>query len=234
MSLVLVTIPFALADETKADCEPNVTYNNKPQPWIAYAQTDALRELWYGAVDPNHQLNLCEGEHWDGQDNVQSGENPGVGTGCTPTTGDLTTESIFIGSCMNSDPNQGGADPTVNGQVLSFRVSFRSTGNSQQLYVAANIALVGRAVLYEGQCQGGSGLEGDSTCDSGHQGRTATYLRDDTPGNLLATVISSLGITKGHVSEQDCDQATYEKGAYDGTRGCGRDNTAITVETLLA
>jgi hypothetical protein len=233
-SLVLVTLPFALADETKADCETSVGGTHPGvQPWPGYGQTDALRTLFY-AIDTGHHLNVCEGEHWDGQDNVQPGQNPGVGAGCHPVTSTGSAPSLFVGSCMNADPNEGAADPTGgNGQPLTFRVSTLSTSNDAQVYIATDVGLVGRAVVYQGVCQNAGGsLEGQS-CGSAHATRTGTYLRDDTPGNVLATVVSSAGITRGHVAETDCNQSEYQSGAYDGTRGCGRDNTAISVETLL-
>ena len=224
-------IPLATADETKADCEPG-------QQWAGYTTTDAARGLAESFIGAN-TLRPCEGEHWDGQDSVQPGKNPGNGVGCNKAQNSVNTNSIFLGSCMAPDPNNGGADPLAgNGQPVVFRVSYLNAGgNTQEAYVALDIALVGRAVVYNGECQkGDKGLEGSSTCSPAGSGqsRTGVYIRDNTPGEVLAQVISAAGVTKGHVSQGDCDQATYKAGANSGDReACGRDNTAITVDSVL-
>lgn len=227
--LAVPAIPLALADETKADCEPG-------QQWAGYTTTDALRILVSGIIGPN-TVRPCEGEQWDGQDSVQPSQNPGNGAGCNKAQNALATNSIFLGSCMNPDPNNGGADPlSGNGQPVVFRVSYLNAGGkTQEAYVALDIALVGRVAVYNGEClKGDNGLESAASCSGSGQSRTGVYIRDNTPGNVLAQVVSAPGITKGHVSEGDCDQATYARGANSGDRSlCGRDNTAITLDSIL-
>lgn len=229
LGLVAAAAPLALADETKADCEPG-------QQWAGYASTDAQRELIQGftgdAVAP------CEGEHWDGQDSVQPAQNPGTDADCGKgqTNANPSADDLFVGWCMAPNPNTGGADPLAgNNQPLTFRASSKGTSASREAYAGFDIALVGRAVVYAGECQGGgAGLEGASACQGGGQQRAGVYLRDNTPGNVLAQAVSAPGITKGYVSEADCDQATYADGANHNDRTkCGRDNTAVTVQTLL-
>lgn len=227
--LSVPAIPLAMADETKADCEPG-------QQWAGYTSTDGLRGL-VGSIIGANTVRPCEGEHWDGQDSVQPAQNPGNGAGCNKAQNVLSPNSIFLGSCMSPDPNNGGADPlSGNGQPVVFRVSYLNAGGkTQEAYIALDIALVGRTAVYNGECQrGDTGIEGNSACQGSGQSRTGVYLRDNTPGNILAQAVSAPGITKGHVAESDCDQATYAKGANTNNRDlCGRDNTAITVDSIL-
>lgn len=233
-SLILVGVPFAAADQTtndtKADCGPN-------QAWIGYTSTAFLRDFYNNGLGKPAGLNTCEGEHWDGQDSVQPGQNPGSTAPCAGS--DVQgPESFFVGLCRSPDPTSpASAFDTLT--PVALRVSGKSGGAAyQEAYTAVDIFLVGQAVLYVGHCDAGaSGLEGDSSCDGARQTRTGVYLRDNTPPNALATAVSAAGVTKGYVSEGDCDQATYEKGAYDpnpdtARTHCGRDNTAITIETL--
>ncbi|HET6405415.1 MAG TPA: hypothetical protein VFH78_12280 [Candidatus Thermoplasmatota archaeon] len=148
-------------------------------------------------------LYACEGEHWDGQDTVQGDE----AASCTPTVS-AVPDDLFVAFCQGSDPN---AAPSLDAsQPLAVRVG---SANYEEAYASTNIGGVGRAVLYVGPEM------------------TAVYVRDNTPGNVLATAVSAPGITQGYVSENDCDQATYQGGAMAGDRTrCGRDNTAVTVQ----
>lgn len=231
LGLVVVTIPLAAADETKADCEPG-------QPWTGYSSTDSLRTLYHSIFvtgsDPT--VDNCEGEHWDGQDSVYRNDaQHNSAPGCGPTVASLGPVTS-VNSCTGWDDAQNGPspDPTTNGRVLDTRVSVRQLSNGAEVYVVTDIAVVGRAAVYAGACHGGVGLEGATACSGQLQDRTGVFLKDNTPGDVLATAVSALGVTKGHAAEGDCDQATYQRGAYSGDRSlCGRDNTAITVEALL-
>jgi hypothetical protein len=228
LALVSVTLPLAVADETKADCEPG-------QQWAGYATSDPNRVLIESLLGQENMIEACEGEQWDGQDSVEPAYNPGTGSDCTVGVTNADPNDLFVGSCMAPDPNSGGADPLAgNGQPVTFRVSKHSGSDSEQVYVAADIALVGRAATYAGECgDGGSGLEGSSSCASGGEQRAGVYLRDNTLGNLLAQAVSAPGITKGHVSEGDCSQSLYAQGANSGDRTlCGRDNTAVGVQLI--
>jgi len=207
---VAVSMPFAAAAENHPDCEDNVTWTDQdgrehtgPQPWIGYKSSDALRTIYYNnAPAPLDTIYVCEGEHWDGQDTVQDDEP----VSCAPSA-KPDAEDLFIGMCLGDDPGDATTDDPLN--PLGFRVSH----DGEDTYVGVNIALVGQAVLFT------------------NDHSTAVYLRDNTDGNVLATVVSSLGITRGYVSENDCDQSTYQTGAQNDDRTlCGRDNTAITVE----
>jgi hypothetical protein len=228
LGLIVVALPFAAAGETKADCEPG-------QKWTGYTSSDAVRTFYHSifttGTDPT--VDNCEGEHWDGQDSVQPGYNPGQGAGCGPS---VSGDAHSVASCANWDNSAFGStpDPTTNGRALDFRVSVRQLSNGGEVYAYANIAVVGRAAVYTGVCNGGDGIEGATSCNGQLQDRSAVYLRDNTPGNVLATVISAAGLTKGHAAEGDCDQTLYAQGAESGDRSlCGRDNTAITVDALL-
>ena len=246
LALTLVAVPLAHADETKADCEQSVTWydhydpetgkftgeHKGQQPWIGYTQTDSVRTFWYEAVDPDHKVNNCEGEHWDGQDSVQPGANNANGPECAVPAVDPAGNVAW---CTAGDINNGGADPLSNGRVIGFRVSGKSGTNAAELYLAVDIALVGRTSAYQGAClTGGSGIEGAQSCNGTiGQSRTAWYGRDNTIGNVLATVISTTGITKGNASDADCNQTQYQSGAMQNNKQlCGRDNTAITLELL--
>ena len=228
-ALALVAAPLvAAADETDAACE---------QPyWIGYTTTQNVRATYYDFVnkDTDPYVNNCEGEHWDGQDQVAPTHNPGNGSGCSATP---SAEGDDVAHCMNNDPNQGSASPSSNGQVVVFRVSTKRSTSGAEAYVGLDIAFVGRAVLYQGACTADGSME-NHDCDKAGT-RTATYLRDNTDQltsgtNVLATIVSSAGITRGYPSEADCSQATYQQGAVNNDRTlCGRDNTAITVESVL-
>jgi hypothetical protein len=115
-----------------------------------------------------------------------------------------------VGVCGEQDVNTGAGDDPLT--PLGLRVTSADGGDGRSTYVGTNIALVGRAALYV------------------DEGTVAVYLRDNTVGNALATVVSAARLTQGHVEETDCDQATYQAGAEAGDARCGRDNTAITVE----
>lgn len=145
----------------------------------------------------------CEGEHWDGQDSVSS--QPGSCAGSV----NANPSDLIVGLCTGpGGPNGDAGDDPLN--PLGLRI----TSDGSQFYVGANIVAVGKAVVY---------ADGNTA---------AVYLRDNTPPNVLATLVSAPRITQGHVSEADCDQATYQAGAENGDARCGRDNTAITVELL--
>ena len=191
--LVVVATPLATADETDPDCEDN-------QPWIGYSRTDPVRNVYQAQGSPLG-LALCEGEHWDGQDTVQSDQPANCNAPVNPDPNDL-----FVGYCLGPDPNSMEGGNPLN--PLGLRVGAKDGA----VYASANIGLVGRAAVYTD----------DST--------TAIYLRDNTPGNVLATVVSTARITTGYVDENDCPQSVYQAGAYAPPSSCGRDNTAITLE----
>lgn len=256
-SLVVVA-PGATADkkpsESYADCEAN-------QPWIGYTSTNSTRDFYQQKHDqlrgekvPVPHLRTCEGEHWDGEDNVQPDRNPGYEPGCSDVdeveqddvaAAQRGEANLFAGNCMDRDPTAG--DQTVPGHPLGFRVSVLSEDGVVQTYAALDIYGVGRAIVYLGACQGNAenqapGLEGKGCAaesKTGRQARGAAYVQDNSdqvfPGTpVLATIVSALGITRGYPSPNDCDQSTYEEGAYENDRTlCGRDNTAITVESLI-
>lgn len=201
-TIILLAAAFVLVGVPFAAADESDPDCEADQPWIGYRTTGPVRSVYYtNAPAPLNTVNTCEGEHWDGQDSVQ----PDQSTTCTPSANPDPAD-FFVGSCLNADPNTAlGEDPT---NPLGFRVST----DGSQVYTAANIALVGRAAVYVGQDSAG------------------VYLRDNTPSNVLATVVSSARVTQGYVDETDCSQATYQEGAMTGTPLCGRDNTAITVE----
>jgi hypothetical protein len=245
-TMLLAGAHLAAADEGSADCEKNVTWtdaqgvkHNDPQPWPGYQDTDPARTLFYqaDAAAGNPVLfNACEGEQWDGQDASSASYHPDSDP-CNPAFNTDTSHPAAV-DCMGSDPNQGTSNPLAGGGVVRFRVTGDNEAGREQLYVAFQIGAVGWAAVYLGECDGtGGGLENDTKCqnDATHARdlRQGVYLRDDTPGNALATVVSSAGLTKGYVSEGDCSQSTYQKGANEGDRRqCGRDNTAIGLEEL--
>jgi hypothetical protein len=243
--LLLGGVHLAAADETSSDCEKNVTWydaqgnkHNDTQPWPGYTDTDPVRSLFYqadaAAGDPV-LFNMCEGEQWDGQDQVQNSYHP-TDDPCSATPSPDTTHPA-VDDCMGNDPNNGtGQVPTPAGDAgLRLRVTGDQEGASrQQYYVAVHIGAVGWAVVYLGECNGGAGLETDRSCGGSHDMRQGVYLRDDTPGNALAQVVSSVGLTKGYVSEGDCSESTYMSGAEQGNRHiCGRDNTAVGAEEII-
>ena len=229
--LVVVALPLVKADETKADCESG-------QGWAGYTQTDSARTLYHSifvtGTDPT--VDNCEGEHWDGQDSVyRSDPQHNSAAGCGPVLNSGAGVNS-VNSCAGWDDAQNGAspDPTINGRALDTRLSVRQDSSGAEVYVLTDIAVVGRAAVYTGACHGGNGLEGATSCGSSTEDRTAVFLKDNTPGELLATVVSAIGLTKGHAADGDCDQATYQHGAQTGDRSlCGRDNTAITVDALI-
>jgi hypothetical protein len=148
-------------------------------------------------------VNSCEGEHWDGQDPVS--DQPG------PCTGNVNADPSDFAAAVCTGPN----GPTGNAADDPLNpLGVRVTSDGDQVYVGTNILLVGKAVVY---------ADSDTV---------AVYIHDNTPTNVLASVVSAPRITQGHVSEADCDQATYQAGAENGDARCGRDNTAITVEIL--
>lgn len=174
------------------------------QPLIGYSSTLFVRDqLVNRGLDDN--LYVCEGEHWDGQDSVQ-GDETGA---CSPTVNAVPTD-LFVGFCQAADPNAGPSlEPT---QPLGVRVG---SANANSVYASSNIAAVGRAAVYVGPSEAG------------------VYLRDNTPGNVLASAVSAARITQGVPGENDCSQETYQTGAFFPPSQCVRDNTAITVHYAL-
>jgi hypothetical protein len=255
----VVPLVGASPDKSNSSCDREVTWydasgtaHTTPQPWVGYTSSDPLRVLVESIFESqgwsDYTVYPCEGEQWDGHDSVNPAYDPGHAAGCNkadtvanPGVGSPTSPNtdLFVGSCMSPDPNDGGADPlSGNGQPVVFRVSYSNHGvTTHEAFVSVDIFDVGRSSVYQGVCSGQStpGIQGQSNCQSQHlQDQTAWWGRDNTPGLLLAQVISSLGITKGHVSQGDCDQSTYQSGAEQGNRQlCGRDDTAITVESIL-
>lgn len=210
-AFVAVGMPLAAADESHPDCEDEVTWTDKdgnthtgPQPWIGYRSTETVRAIYYNnAPGPLSTINACEGEHWDGQDTVQDDEP----VSCPTPAVKPAADDLFINMCLGANPGDASTDDPLN--PLGLRVSY----NGSDAYVGLNIGLVGQVVLFA------------------NDESAAVYVRDNTVGNVLATIVSSAGITRGFVSENDCNQSTYQKGAMENDRSlCGRDNTAITVE----
>jgi len=177
---------------------------------MGYNPNTAALKAAYTAAGAPGGLNVCEGEHWDGQDSVNSGGSQPAECGGAAVSPD--PNNLHVNRCMGSDPNSMASNDATN--PLGVRVS--ASGSSA--YTAVNIADVGRAVLFV------------------DDGTVAVYLRDNTitnGENVLATAVSAAGITRGTPGEADCDQAVYHAGAVAGDRRCTRDNTAITVEHEL-
>ena len=221
LGLVTVAVPFAAADETGADCEED-------QGWIGYTSSDDVRNLYYSLLEPSDpRVNTCEGEHWDGQDVAQRDNNPGNSAGCG--FGTVTDDGFGVAYCENYDFNTGGAS-LGEARPVTFRASYKNIDGADNFYVGVDIAGVGRAALFQDLC---------TTCEHQANATTGLYLRDNSDQvfsgtNVLATVVSALGLTKGYAGESDCSQETYDEAARTGQRDlCTRDNTAITVEFLL-
>lgn len=227
-SMTLAALPLVWAEPGAEDADCEQTY------WTGYTTTESARQTYNSLRDPSDPyMNNCEGEHWDGGDSVAPGNNPGTSSGCG-----TQVQGTSVARCMNADPNEGSASATSgNGQPVVFRVSLDGT----EAYIALDIGLVGRVAVYQGACQTGSAMEYDSSCAGSAATRTGVYLRDNTDQatggtDVLATIVSAAGITKGHAENADCDQATYQQGATSNPVNrdlCGRDNTAITVQTVL-
>lgn len=230
VSVAITALPLVHADETKADCEPG-------QAWIGYGQTDAARALYYSLVAPGDPRisGACEGEHWDGQDTAGS-YDPGSASTATCTSPSVTGTTATVASCMGPDINNGGA--SIPAKPLATRASATAGTGGAATYIGLDIPLVGRVATYQGVCVTGGSIEG-LACAGKVGTRSAIYLRDNTNQatggqDALANAVSTTGITKGHASEADCTQEEYERGARSGDKSiCGRDNTAITIETLL-
>jgi hypothetical protein len=217
-SLLLLGAPIGAADEpvrneTNPDCEEG-------QWWIGYnaAMNDALSS----APVP---VFVCEGEHWDGEDPLSDAESGEDIQNCATTEGvGADAQNEHLSFCQDQNPNAGGAEPLA-GKPVTARVTTSNADSTQAAYIAVHIGGVGQAIVY--------------TSDT----MTAVYLRDSTVTglgeiNALAIVVSSLGITRGWVSEEDCSYDHYENAARNNIRdpsderSCGRDNTAITIEYL--
>lgn len=146
---------------------------------------------------------VCEGEHWDGQDPVyQDGARSDQ-----PCASDVDPSRVHFSFCQSADAKE------EESNVLQAKpVGVRVSSDGAQHYVALNIDQVGQAIVYT-----------DGTL-------AAAYIEDGNILNAVAIVVSSAGVTRGHVSEDDCNQETYQQGAMENDRQkCGRDNTAITV-----
>lgn len=210
-----------------------------PNPALAALEPHVNRAITAVVVDN------CEGEHWDGQDTVNNeGKNEPTttsDTACTPRVTESAANDFSLTNCQRADINDN-SDTPLNRAPLALRLSGKGNGNGgyQELYVGLDILLVGRAAVYAGTCSDNTqGLEGSASCDSrdsathGRQTRGAVYLRDNTPQNILAQVVSSAGITRGEAGDGDCSQEKYNQGVEEGRRDlCTRDNTAITVDLL--
>lgn len=222
-ALTLVAVPRVYADETKADCESG-------QPWIGYYDTEGARSSYNSIADTLGgvpRVNTCEGEQWDGGDQVSSNPTPGPNGAaeCTPSV-DAASSAKNVNLCMSDDLNEDTSQNTPTSTPLGVRVST----DGSQVYVGANIRLVGDVVVYQGV-----GTDGKTST-------TAVYLRDnvnDIPtglGNVLATAVHDAGLTQGWVDESDCTQSEYQQSAdakhNHQDASCGRDNTAATVEVL--
>lgn len=197
--------PVAAADETRADCE-------RGQQWFGYQSTDAIRAEYARRGSPGG-LAVCEGEHWDGQDGVDPARP------CAPEDA----------ACQGMDPNEGPAD----GPPLA--ATARASRGEREAYASANVLLVGRVALYAGTCATGEdGLEGNSTCAGSRQARLAAYHRDNAPMNAVCVSLSAIGLLRSYCSEADATHAEYVcvSNGMCG-RGVGRDNTAVTVESVL-
>ena len=216
--LCLAALPSALADEAAAECEEG-------QPWIGYRTSEPARATAEPMLeDAGFGFDACEGEQWDGQDAVQPGWS-------APCAGYLHTvpEEAAAGMCLGADPNgMSGQDPLA---PLGFRAS---TSELREGYLAANVVLVARVAVYVGTCgEDERGLEGETSCQGARELRTGVYARDNTPGNVLATLVQCSTQIICYVSEGDCSHETYVRSAMTGERMCGRDNTAFGVSLIL-
>lgn len=248
------------SSEKRADCENAdnqgwIGYNSSRTARQLYENASKGNNVIVGdsTVDPvlNKALTLvivdnCEGEHWDGQDTVnnETTDEPTTTNDptCTPKLSETAANDFSVTNCQRADINDNVDGPTGRAP-LGWRVSGKGSGDGkhQELYVGLDILLVGRAAVYVGTCSDGTkGLEGAEKCDSqssaahGRATRSAVYLRDNTPDNRLAFIVSSAGITRGEAGEADCSQEAYYQGVEEGNRSrCQRDNTALTVDALL-
>lgn len=263
LGLVVAGVPFAGAThdgsaQSRTDCE-----NADNQGWIGYNSSRTGRYVYENATDGQQKSGLgdavdgpmnraftlvkmdnCEGEQWDGQDsvnNARDNEPTDTESNCARLSETDPRDFAFT-NCQRADINDNRDGPTGRAP-LGLRVSGKGSGDGkhQEAYVGLDIALVGRAAVYAGTCSdGSSGLEGESACRSqassahGREARTGTYVRDNTPGNVLAVIISTAGLTRGEAGEGDCTQEEYYEGVESGNRQkCIRDNTAVSTEFLL-
>lgn len=217
LSLVLLSLPPAKADEALADCEPD-------QPWIGYRSTDPVRAI----VDPalvahGVTLDACEGEQWDGQDPL----GPNEPANCAGAL-DLDPSRLHASFCQGPDPNEGWDNVTA---PVGARVS---SNDLREGYLALDLAFVARASVYAGTCGAGEeGLEGAASCGGTRELRTGIYVRDNTPGNAIVTALTCMRYVGCYVAESDCTHAVYLYGAYNPPSPCGRDNTAFGAAVVL-
>ena len=215
--LALASLPIAVADEAAADCEDE-------QPWIGYRTSEPVRAAARPALEGmGIGLEACEGEQWDGQDAVE----PDWTASCTGSV-EPDPDGANAGICMGADPN------AMSGDEVTTPVGVRASTAEREAYLGTNVLLVGRVALYAGTCgEGEPGLEGDASCDGAREVRTGLYARDNTPGNILATLGQCTRWIICYVSESDCSHDTYVRGAMDPPSQCGRDNTALGASILL-
>lgn len=209
--------PIANAEEDAADCEEG-------QPWLLPERRGAQPTFDAAEDAAGADLSLCEGEQWDGQDPVA--DEP---ASCSGTI--RPAEPYFLGICMGPDPNTMPTSDVAN----PFGARVASDG-SNEAYAAANVALVSMAAVYIGTCgEGENGLEGDAACGGSREARAGLYLRDNTPGNLLASQAPSCSMTIHgcHGNENDCDHEIYRWQQELGQSICRRDNTAFGVGIVL-
>lgn len=208
--LTLLAAPGALADETMADCEAG-------QPWVGHPSTRMVPEVYDGLGRPG-EARMCEGEHWDGQDQVQPASGASE-SGVACLDADPDADDLFVGYCMG--PTNGAERErdfaTVANGSSPAGARLGSTGGDET-FAGVDAMFVGKAMLYVGAQDGLT---------------VGLYVRDNTPSNLLATAVSGTGITRGYVAEGDCTHEEYERQDPSWQRpSCGRDNTAVTVELL--
>ena len=109
-----------------------------------------------------------------------------------------------------------GADPNAHPSDDALQPGAAGASTGAGLYAYAHVAFVARAAVHA------------------DQGSVALYVRDNTPGNLVASAADPLSPTGPAVAESDCDQTAYAARHATGDRWrCARDNTAITLEHAL-
>lgn len=154
---------------------------------------------------------VCEGEHYDGGDWVDSGD----GAGTTDTDASDGTVAVSDGS-QTSDSDQAANAPTVTQPVIARASVNAAEGDA---YVHVGIFSVGEIILAADD-------DADKTTVAwwGHD-----HTDQATGTNVIAEAISAADITRGDSGEGDCSYEDYESTrSFPG--GCTRDNTAITAE----
>lgn len=216
LSAALLLAPVAAADEDTADCEEG-------QPWF-FAERSGVQPTFdaLDAATPG-DLALCEGEQWDGQDNVDDQR--------AACTGTWDLDPPFVGLCLDRDPNSAPSDDL--NRPLGARAS---TDGSNEVYTAIHVAFVSRAAIYVGTCgEGEAGLEGQASCAGSRELRTGLYWRDNTFGNMITQLTPRclLSVIGCYPTEADCDYETYRVEQEVGGGYCDRDNTAFGASLIL-